>query len=247
MILRRALPFRQGLLNDDVDRTPIFRVHADQAGMLRSLAHGPKDRGIVQHKHAGISHEQLETRHAFANELTHFFELRAPEVRNDAVEGIVGDRFGLRFLHPGVKSLSQRLPFVLDRKIDQRGGAAESCRDRATLEIVCAGSSAKRHIEVGMHVNAAGDDEVIRGVDHAASILDGQPCTDCRDFVTRDADIRDGCVGGGHYRAVPDNGVKTHLRPRPKLWIWKQACSAEEHPERRCPRFVPRRRTSNIC
>ena len=42
--------------------------------MLRGLLHRTKDGGIVQHENARISHEELETGHAFANKLTHFLD-----------------------------------------------------------------------------------------------------------------------------------------------------------------------------
>src|SRR5229473_1864592 len=180
--------------------------------MLRGLAHGAKNRGVVEHEYAGIGHEELETGDAFTNELSYFFELRAAEVGDDAVEGVVGDRFGLGFLHPGVDSLAQGLSFVLDGEIDERGGAAKGCGDGAGFEIVSAGGAAEGHVQVRVYVDAPRNHEVLGGVDYPPSVFDGEPRADSGNFAANDADVRDGCVHGSHNRAVSNYGVKTHLR-----------------------------------
>src|ERR1700730_10555349 len=179
--------------------------------MLGSLAHGSENRGVIEHKHAGISHEKLETGNAFADKLAHFLELCGTKVSDDAVEGIVGHRFALGFLHPGVESLAQALPLVLNGKIDERGGTAKRRRDGAGLEIVGARGSAEGHVEVRVHVDPAGKHEVIGGVEYVAGVFDGQPCADGGDLVANDADVSDGGVGCGHYRAVPNYRIKAHF------------------------------------
>src|SRR5260370_6238691 len=178
--------------------------------MLRRLAHGAKNRGVVEHEHAGIGHEELETGDAFTNELSYFFELRAAEVGDDAVEGVVGDRFGLGFLHPGVESLAQGLSFVLDGEIDERGGAAKGCGDGAGFEIVRAGGAAEGHVEVGVHVDAAGEHEVIGGVDDAAGVFDRKPCADGGDLVANNADVGGASISRGDDRAVTNYRVQAH-------------------------------------
>ena len=156
VIFRRFLAFGESLLDDDVDGAAVFGVHADQAGMFRGLAHGAEDGGVVEHEDAGIGHEEFETGDAFADEVGHFFELRAAEIGDDAVEGVVDGGFVVRFWHPGVERVAESLAFVLDCEIDERGRAAEGCGDRAGLEVVGAGGTAEGHVEVGVNVDAAG-------------------------------------------------------------------------------------------
>ena len=212
MIFGGAFAFRQRLLNDDVDRAAIFGMHADQAVVFGGLAHGAKDRGVIQHENAGIGHEQFEAGHAFANEFAHLFELRGAEVGDDAVEGVVGHGLVMRLFHPGIERLAQRLAFVLDGEIDQRGRPAESRGRCAGQEIVGAGGAAEGHVEVGMNVDAAGDDEQSGGVDDAASILDGKSRSDGRNLVANNADVGDEGVRRSDDRAVADDGIKAHGR-----------------------------------
>ena len=185
VIFRCALAFRKRLLNDHVDRAAIFRVHADQAGVLGGLAHGAENSGVVEHEDAGIGHEEFEAGDAFAYQFAHLFELRGAEVGDDAVEGVVDDGFVVRLLHPGVKGLAESLPFVLDREIDQRGRAAEGRGNRAGLEIVGAGGAAEGHVQMGVNVDAARDDEQSRSVDHAPGVFGGQLRSDRGDLVSR--------------------------------------------------------------
>ena len=156
VIFRSALAFRQSALDDHVYRSAVFRVHADQPAIFRGLRHRPKNRRVVQHENARISHEQLEAAHAFANEFAHFLELRIAQIGDDAMERIVHHGFAFGFLHPGFERLPQRLSLVLDREIHKRGRAAMGRGDSARFEIVGAGGSAKGHVEVGVDVNAAG-------------------------------------------------------------------------------------------
>src|SRR5207237_1883463 len=133
-----TLALGESLLNVYINGAAIFGVHADQAGMLGGLAHGAKNRGVVEHEHAGIGHEELEAGDAFANELAHFLELRGAEIGDYAVEGVVRDSFVVSFFHPSVKGLAEGLAFVLDGEVDQRGGAADSGGGGAGLKVVSA-------------------------------------------------------------------------------------------------------------
>jgi len=85
-----------------------------------------------------------------------------PRSVDDAVEGVVGDGFVVGFLHPGVEGLAERLAFVLDGEIDERGGAAKGGGNGAGLEIVGAGGAAEGHVQMGVDIDAAGNDEASR-------------------------------------------------------------------------------------
>src|SRR5216684_1189804 len=84
--------------------------------------------------------------------------------------------------------------------------------DSARFEIVGARGAAEGHVQMRVHIDTTGNHQVIRCVDYAPRIFDWEPRTYGRDFVANDADVRDACVGRGHYRAVSNHRVKTHLR-----------------------------------
>ena len=116
------------------------------------------------------------------------------------------------FLHPRIEGLAESLSFVLNSEIDQRGGAAEGRGDGAGLEVVGAGGAAEGHVEVSVHVDAAGNDEKASGVNHLAGVLDGELRGDGGNLVAVDADVGDVGIGGGDNGAVADDGVKAHGR-----------------------------------
>lgn len=213
MIFRRGLPFGQGALHEDVNRAAIFRVHADHPAVLGGLQHGLENRRVVQHEHAGIGHENCERRNAFADQRAHFFQLRIAQVRDDAVECVVGHGLALGFFHPGVEGVAQRLAFVLNGEIDQRGRTAKGRRARPGLEIVRAGRAAERHVQVRVHVDAAGDDDAARGVNEFCGVLNGETLGDGGNLSARDADVRRVCIRSGDDRAAANDCVETHCFP----------------------------------
>src|SRR5207244_595571 len=156
-------------------------------------------RGVVEHKNARIGHEQLEAGDAFADELAHFLELRGAEVGDDAVEGVVGDGLVVGFFHPGVEGLAQRLAFVLDGEVDERGGATKGRGDCAGLEVVGAGSASKGHVEVRVDVNAAGDQQQAGSVDNAAGVFYGKLRGNGANAIPADADVGTIRVGCGDH------------------------------------------------
>jgi hypothetical protein len=54
--------------------------------------------------------------------------------------------------------MPHRLAAILDREVDDAGGTAKRGSDRPRLEIVGGRRAAERHVEVGVDVDAAGDD-----------------------------------------------------------------------------------------
>src|SRR5271157_131063 len=95
---------------------------------------------------------------------------------------IIANRFAGRFLHPGIKSRSQSLPFVLDGKIDQSGRAAESRGARSSLEVIRARGAAEGHVEVGMHVDSAGKHILTCRIDDLSGILTRKTLPDGRNL-----------------------------------------------------------------
>ena len=55
VIFRRAFAFRERALHDYVNRSAVFRVHADHSSAVRRGGHGAKNRRVVQHE----THQQV--------------------------------------------------------------------------------------------------------------------------------------------------------------------------------------------
>ena len=69
-------------------------------------------------------------------------------------------------LHPAVEGGIEALAEVLDREVDEGRGAAVGGGDGAGLEVVGRRRPAERHVEVGVHVDAARHHQHAGGVDH---------------------------------------------------------------------------------
>ena len=104
----------------------------------------------------------------------------------------------------------QRLAPVLNREVDDRRRAAERRGDRAGLEIVGRGRAAERHVHVGVHVDAAGQDELALGVDDPIG-RHRQGRADGGDLLALDEDVADVLISGGDDRAVLDQNA--HFPP----------------------------------
>src|ERR1700751_352512 len=99
------------------------------------------------------------------NESLHLLQLRVGQVRDDAVKRIVNHSFTISLFHPGVESLMECLAFILNSEVDQGGCSAMCCRHGARFEVIRTLCSTERHIQVCMHVDAAGHYITIGGVD----------------------------------------------------------------------------------
>src|SRR5207247_11015329 len=143
-------------------RASVLAMDANHPAILCGSLQGIEDAGIVQHEHAGVSHEKLKAGNALAHQRIHFLQLRIAQLSNNAMKCIIADCFLRRLLHPRIKSRSQKLSFVLDSEINQRCRSAKCRRSRASLEVVGAGSAADRHVQMGMDMNAARTDMLAR-------------------------------------------------------------------------------------
>ena len=91
---------------------------------------------VVEHEDAGVGHEQLERRHALADERVHLAFHLIGQLGDDHVEAVVDDRLAFGLLHPRLPGVVQRLAAVLNREVDDRRRAAEGRRHRPALEVV---------------------------------------------------------------------------------------------------------------
>src|SRR4029077_13550009 len=86
---------------------------------------------------------------------------------DDHVEAVVDAGASLGFFPPGVEGVAHLRAFGLDGEVDDAGGPAHGCGSRAGFEIVGGGGAAEGHVEMGVRVDASGEDEHSGGVDYA--------------------------------------------------------------------------------
>ena len=200
---RRGLPFRERPLDQDVDGAAVLRVHQDQrAGVGRPL-HGPEDRRVVQHEHAGVRHEQLERGDPLAHERVHLALHLIVQLGDDHMEAVVDHGLALRLLYPRFPGVVQRLTAVLNREVHDRRGSAERRRPRARLEVVGRRRTAERHVHVRVHVDAARQDVPPARVDHPVRV-DLERRADDGDLFVLDQHVTLVLISGRDDRAVLD-------------------------------------------
>ena len=168
VILGRCLSLAQRFLDQLVDHAAILRMHAYQSAVFPCASQRPEDRLIVHHEHAGVRHEELEAGDALVpDHPIHVAEPGVLELGDDHVEPVIDHRLAVGALPPVVERMTHRAPAVLNREVDDAGRSAEGSRDSARLEIVRRRRAAKRHIEMGMDIDAAGNDVLARRIDRA--------------------------------------------------------------------------------
>ena len=164
VIDRRRLALGQRLLHDDIDHRPVLGVHANQRAVLRRLPHRLEDRGVIDHQHVGIRHEQLEAGHALAHQVVHVFEARIGQIGHDHVQTVVDARLALGLLPPCVERRAHLRTARLNSKVHDRRRPANRRCPRPSLKIVCRVGPAERHIEMRVRIDAAGQQQQPRRV-----------------------------------------------------------------------------------
>ena len=198
--VRLALP--EVLPDQDVDRPAVLGVHHDQRARVGRALHRLEDRGVVQHEHARVGHEELERGDPFAHEDVHLVQDLVVHLPDDHVEAVVDERL-LRLLVPGVEAGPQRLAGRLQCEVDDRRRAAEGRCPRAGAEVVGAGTPAEGQVHVGVDVDRAGHHVAPRRVDRPVR-LDRQTGPDRRHLLVVHEDVGRDRLGGGHHRPPLD-------------------------------------------
>ena len=100
--------------------------------------------------------------------------------------------------------------FVLNGEVDQRGRAAESRSAGAGFKIVGAGGASEGHVEMRVHVDAAGENIFSSGVQNLRGIFSRQIFADGRDLTVRDGNVCHVRIGCGHHGSVGDDRIEAH-------------------------------------
>jgi hypothetical protein len=106
-------------------------------------------------------------------------------------------------------------PFVLDREVDDRGGAAEGGGDRPGGEVVGRVGPAERHVEVRVHVDAAGQHVLSGGIDRLVGVNVGERRSDDRDLFVLDQHVSLVLIDRSDNRAVPNQCAHAIARLKP--------------------------------
>jgi len=206
---RVGLAAGERLGDQHVDRDAVLGVHHDHRPGLTGVLHGSQDLAVVGVENARVGHEQLEAGDALVvDQVGHRLQRLVVDAADDLVERIVDRAVARRLLVPLGESVVHRLTGALDGEVDDGGDAAPRRGDRAGLERVGGEGAAERQLHVGVGVDAAGDDVLVRGVDdavgvdaHRRGLAGGE---DADDRLVVDQDVALGPPGRRNDRAVLD-------------------------------------------
>ena len=126
------------------------------------------------------------------------------------------------FFHQVSSASRMRVPRAWMAKSTMRGGAAEGRGARAGFEIVGAGGAAEGHVEMGVAIDAAGEDVHAGGVDDFGRRSFRDAGADFLDDFAFDQDVGGECVRGGDDGAVADEGVQVEAL-RESIWLQRRA------------------------
>ena len=166
---------------------------------------------VVDHQRAFVGHEVLERGHARSHHLGHVLAHGIVPVGDAHVIGIVGDGV-LRALLPVGERLHQRLIAVGDAEVEHHRRAAGERRLGAAFVIVGRVRAHEGHVEMGVRINPAGQNETALGVERAVA---PEALADRLDGLVLDEDV--GLVGpvGGDDGSTFD--YERHFCQSPKL------------------------------
>ena len=207
----------QCALHDNVDRPAVFRVHTNHSAEVRGSRHSAKDRRIVEHEHARVRHEQLESGHAFMDERLHFLQLRVRQIRDDAMKRVVNHSLAIGLFHPGIECLMKSLAFVLNCEVDQRCRTTMRRRYRPRFEVVRALRSTERHIQMCMHIDTARHHITICGVDDVTRIFRRQVFGNCDDSAANYAHVARVGICRREHRPVANHRIEAHVSWPPRI------------------------------
>ena len=202
---RLCLALGERLLDEDVDRVPVLRMHHDErAGSGRHL-HRPEERLVVDHHGALVGHEELVRGDALVRELRKVFQRPGVlEIGDPDMEADVDDRLRTLDLLVVVRQrFGKGRAGRLHAEVDQRRRAAERSRHGPGREVVARDGAAERHLEVRVRVDRTRHDDHSGGVDDLVG-LDVERVAHEGDRLALDVDVTPVVVGGGDDTAALD-------------------------------------------
>ena len=164
---------------------------------------------VLDHQRALVGHEVLEGVDPALDHLLHLVEDPLVPAGDRHVIRDVGADLRGRLAVPLVERADQRAVGARQHEINQHGGAAGGRRKGARLEGLGRGGAHERHLQMGVRVDAAGDDIGIRGVNGFVAL---QVLADPGDLLALDQDVGlPGAIGGDDGAALDDFGHGSSL------------------------------------
>ena len=167
MILRLTVPCRDRLALEYIDHVAVLAVHHGEQPVLRGAAHHGQQLRIVQLQTALVGHEHLDRRNPPLRQMRDLVEHIRARVGDRHVKTVIDAGLALGQGVPGVEGLPKRTVLGLDHEVDVRRGPAEGRGDMPCAEVVGRRDVVQRHVEVGVHVDAPGQQIASGGVDDA--------------------------------------------------------------------------------
>ena len=144
---------------------PVFRVQANQRPDVCRPDHGFKDRVVVHHHGAAVSHEHLEAGDALPDHLVHLGQAVIWQILDDHVEAVVDRSLASGLLVPYLQGLGQRLAPLLHDKVHDAGGPSHRRRDGAGAEVVGRDGAAEGKVQVRMRIDPTRNNVLSSGID----------------------------------------------------------------------------------
>ncbi len=158
----------QRLGRERFDHITVLAMRHHQHAVVSGDLQGFEDAAIVKAQASVISGEDLEGLNPHLHQGGDLSGDLLIEAREVHVEGIIDGSF-LGHLHPYVHGMLKALLFQY-HKVHDRGGAAKG-RGLVTGVMVIRGDGAKHgQVQVHMRVHAAGQDQLVGGIDHLGRI-----------------------------------------------------------------------------
>ncbi len=157
----------EGLGGEDVDGDAVLGVHHDQGAVVGGALQSAQDPSVVAVVDARVRHVQPEGGDALLHQQVRLPKGVVVHVGEDHVEGVVDCALSVGLGVPQVQSLAEAATAALDGEVDDGGGAAPGRRPGAGGEGVGGEGPVEREVQVGVDVDATGDDVPAAGVDDA--------------------------------------------------------------------------------
>ncbi len=148
-----------------------------------------------------VGHEELEARDAPLRALRNLGHDAVRQIGDREMEAVVDRRLALRLGGPEIERLAQCRALRLDGEVDMRRRAAKCRRPMPGEEVIRGDRAAEGHLQMGMHINPAGDDVLAARVNRR---ITGEAAANRDDLLVLDQHIRPIGIARGDDRAALD-------------------------------------------
>ncbi len=165
MVLRIELALGQELLLQEIRGISILSVDHDQDPVALGFGERLDDGAIVDHQASPVGHKELDAGHTTRRQGGDLVLDGSGQVADHGVEAVI-DRRGIGgILDVTVQAVVEAVTFILKAEVDDAGRATAGGRDRAAPIVVGGDGALAGRSQVGVWVDAAGQDVLAGRVD----------------------------------------------------------------------------------